>query len=475
MSKTNVSTTGLETKKQPGSRVPHVFVILFFVIVLAAVATYLVTPGEYQRAEDARGRMIVVDGTYHAVEAAPAKFMAIFQSIYKGMHEAADIIFYIFIVGGSFGVLRATNVIEGAVGSISRKMAGREKILIPVFMLFFSLAGAMLGLAEETIPYITIMVPLVMMLGFDSITGAAIVLIGTSVGFTAAFMNPFTVGVAQGIADLPLFSGMGLRLIIWFVMLAVSIWYVMRYAEKVKKEPTRSVMYELDRVNKSQVNFQGDEYRLTTRHKLVLIILVATLVTLAVGVSKFGWFIPEIAGLFLLMGILMGVVARMPVNDIAESFIEGCRTLVMGALVVGVARAILVILEDGKVMDTILHSLATGVGSLPGGLTAFGMYLVQCMINYIVPSGSGQAALTMPIMAPLGDLVGVSRQTAVLAFQLGDAISNIFTPTSGYFMAGLALAGIPWVTWAKWILPLILIHYILGAVFVTLAHVIGYS
>ncbi|KQL45995.1 YfcC family protein [Brevibacillus choshinensis] len=457
------------------SRVPHVFVILFSVILLAAIATYVVTPGEYDRAEDANGRMIAVDGSYHSVEAERAGFMDVFQSIYTGMNEASDIIFYIFIVGGSFGILRSTNVIEGAVGSISQRMAGREKLIIPVLMVFFALGGAMLGLAEETIPYITILVPLMLRLGFDSMTGAAIVLLGTSAGFASAFMNPFTVGVAQGIAQIPVFSGLGLRLVMWVVFVGVSIWFVMRYADKVKKDPKSSITYDSDLTMKEKQPQTEQFTGLTGRQKLVLTILLATLVVLAIGVSKLGWYLTEIAGLFLLMGILMGIVSKLSLNNIAEAFIEGCRTLVMGALVVGVARGILVILQDGKIMDTILYGLANAVGSLPSGLTAIGMYIVQCLISYIIPSGSGQAAVTMPIMAPLGDLVGVTRQTAVLAFQLGDGISNIFTPTSGYFMAGLALAGVSWVKWAKWILPLIIGHYLLGALFVTIAHLIGYQ
>ncbi|WP_243647159.1 AbgT family transporter [Scopulibacillus darangshiensis] len=339
-------------------------------------------------------------------------------------------------------------------------------------MTFFSLGGAMLGLAEETIPYITIMVPLALMLGFDSMVGTAIVLLGTASGFTAAFMNPFTVGVAQGIAELPLFSGMGLRIIYWVIFTSVSIAYVMLYARKIKKSPEKSLTYndpiDFNVVDPSEID------KLTLRQKFVLTILIGTLITLAFGVIKFGWYINEIAGLFLLMGVLMGIVSRMPVNDIAENFIEGCKVLVVGALVVGIAHAILIVLQEGKVMDTILHSLSNLIGHFPSEIAAMGMFIAQCFINYIVPSGSGQAALTMPIMTPLSDLVDVSRQTAVLAFQFGDGISNIFTPTSGYFMAALAIAGISWIKWVKWIWPLILIHYGLGAIFVTIAHLTGY-
>lgn len=455
-------------------KVPHVFVILFSVIILAAIMTYLVPAGEYERIENDQGRTIVVDGSYQAVENTPVSFLDIFESIHKGMVSSASIIFYIFIVGGAFGILRASGAIEGAVHSISGKLKGKEHFLIPVLMIFFSLSGAMLGLAEETIPYITIIVPLVIMVGFDSMVGAAIVLLGTSAGFTAAFMNPFTVGVAQGIAEIPIFSGMLLRIIFWVIFLGVSIWYVMRYAKKVKKNPESSLVYLESKEVFGTLEGQGI-VAFTSRHKAAFVVLLISLITLAVGVIKFGWYLTEIAGLFILMGIAIGLVSKMSFSKMAESFINGCQTLVLGALVVGVAYGILVILQEGNIMDSILYGLASAVSSLPSQLSAIGMYIVQCLINYIVPSGSGQAALTMPIMTPLSDLVGVTRQTAVLAFQFGDGISNIFTPTSGYFMAGLALAGISWIKWVKWIWPLILIHYSLGALFVLIAHLIGYQ
>ncbi|KZN99162.1 YfcC family protein [Pseudobacillus badius] len=452
--------------------VPHVYVILFSIIVISAIATYVIPAGQYEQTEDKNGRTIVIDGTYHHVEQSPASFLDVFQSIHQGMLNSASIIFYIFIVGGSFGILHASGAIPAAVGSISKAMKGREYLLIPLLMTFFALSGAMLGLAEETIPYITILVPLMVLIGYDSIVGAAIVLLGTSAGFTAAFMNPFTVGVAQGIAQIPIFSGLGFRIVLWVIFLSVSIWYVMRYANKVKKDPKQSVLY-----GSGIKEFDAPETveELTTRHKLIFLVLLGTLAGLAVGVMKYGWYLTEISGLFLFMGILMGIIAKMKIDAIAEAFIEGCRVIVMGALVVGVANAILVILQDGKVMDTILYGFSSSIGELPSGLAAFGMYIVQCALNFIVPSGSGQAALTMPIMVPLSDLVGVTRQTAVLAFQFGDGISNIFTPTSGYFMAGLALARIPWSKWVKWIFPLIIIHYVLGAIFVTVAHMIGFS
>ncbi|WP_042220577.1 YfcC family protein [Oceanobacillus manasiensis] len=459
----------LTTSEKKKFQFPHVFIILFGFVVLVSVITYFIPAGEFERETNADGRTVVVDGTYNSAEASPIGFLEIFQSIHTGMVQASEIIFFIFLVGGAFGILRATNTLESAFGSLSRKMAGKELWIIPVVMLFFSVGGATFGMAEEAIPFILIMVPVALMMGFDSMVGTAVILVGVYSGFTAAFMNPFTVGVAQGIAELPTFSGMGVRFIFWLVYLGVNITYVMVYARKVKNDPMKSIVYEEDRKREKQTNTL-DQPTLSKRQIAILAILIITLVGLALGVTLQHWYITEIAGLFLLMGVLIGIVARMKVNKIAESFVKGCEELVLGALVVGFAYAILVVLQDTNTIDTILYAVSNVVSGLPSSLSAIGMYFTQSVLNFIVPSGSGQAALSMPIMTPLGDLLGVDRQTAVLAFQFGDGISNIFAPTAGVLMAALAIARISYVKWIKWIWPLILIQYALGAIFVTIAH-----
>ncbi len=462
-----MSTETVKAKKK--FEFPHGFVILFGLMALTALLTYVIPAGEYDRTTDENGRSIVVDGTYHAADSNPTGFMELFESLHIGMVEAAGIIFFIFIVGGTFGIFRATNTIEAAFGSITKKMAGKELYLIPVVMLFFAICGGTWGMAEEAIPFLLIAVPLALMLGFDSITGAAMILAGVYAGFGSAFMNPFTVGVAQGIAGLPTFSGMGVRFVFWLIFVGVTIAYVMLYARKVKKDPTKSLMYEEDlkRVVDPELMQQQT---LTKRQLVILAVLVLTLVGLAFGVILQGWYITEIAALFLIMGIVVGIIGKMRVNQIAESFVKGCEELVMGALIVGFAYGILTILQESHTIDTILYAVSNLVAGLPSGLSALGMFVTQSLLNFIVPSGSGQAAISMPIMAPLGDLVGVSRQTAVLAFQYGDGISNIFTPTAGILLAALAIAKIPWIKWMKWVLPLILIQYALGAIFVTIAH-----
>lgn len=467
----NMSSISLETNSEPKKKfkVPHVYVILMIVVAICAILTYIAPAGEYARVEGPGGRMIVDPTSFTYVDKTPVSLFGYLLSVPKGMAQVAEIIFFIFIVGGSFAVVQATGAIEAGLGRVTKSMAGKERAIIPIVMILFSLGGSVFGMAEETLPFIPIMVTLAIALGFDSITGAAIVLAGAGAGFAGAFMNPFTVGVAQGIAELPLFSGLGFRLVCYLLMVALTTIFIYRYAGKVRKDPTRSLMYEIDKTREDVLDLSVLK-ELTLYHKLVLLVVAGTIALLIFGVIQFGWYIQEISGLFLGMAIVSGVIGRLGLSGTAENLLIGMSNLAGGALVVGFARAILVVLQEGHIMDTLLFSISTAVSQLPSIFAALGMYVFQCLLNYIVPSGSGQAAVSMPIMAPLADLVGVTRQTAVLAYQFGDGISNIFTPTSGYFMAGLALAKIPWDKWAKWILPLILLQYLLGAVLVTVAH-----
>ncbi|MGO1523528.1 MAG: YfcC family protein [Nesterenkonia sp.] len=449
--------------------VPHVYAIIFGLMLVAAAATYIVPAGSFDRVENEAGQEVVVDGSYQTVESSPAGLMDILTSVHAGMVEAAPIIFFIFIVGGSFGVFRATGTADAAVSRIAEKTKGREIIVIPLLMTFFAIGGAIFGLAEETIPYILIVTPLAIMLGYDSLVGAAIVLVGAASGFAAAFMNPFTIGVAQEISGLPIFSGLVPRLVFWAIFVSVGIAYVTWYAVRVRKNPHRSPMYNEDR-ERTDIE-PAEAAPMGPRHIANVVVLLLTISILAGGVMLYGWYIPEISGLFLAMGLVMALIGGLGFTETAEAFIDGFLAMTMGALVIGLAYAVLTIMQNGNIMDTMINSMANSVSQLPTELSALGMYGAQSLTNFAVPSGSGQAALTMPIMAPLSDLVGVDRQTAVLAFQFGDGISNIFTPTSGYFMAALAAAGVSWVKWIQWIWPLLLMWYALGGVFVLVAHV----
>ncbi len=458
----------VEKKKR---RIPHVYVILLAVVAICAILTYIVPAGQYGMMEAASGREVVDPNSFEWVENTPVGLMGYFKAVPDGLVETASIIFFIFIVGGAFAVVNATGAIEAGIGEITRKMQGKERAIIPVIVIVFSLGGAVFGMAEETLPFIPIMVTLAIALGFDSLTGIGMVLAGAGAGFAGAFMNPFTIGVAQGIAELPLFSGMGFRFIGYVVMVSLVIAFLYRYAGKVKHNPELSPMYEFDKTREDKLDLSDIE-EFTPQKKRVLIVVLLTIALLIFGVIQYGWYIQELAALFLGMGIVTALVGGLGFNGFAEELIEGMANIAGGAMVVGFARAILVVLEAGNILDTILYVSSNFLTTLPSSVSALGMYVFQCLLNFIVPSGSGQAAVSMPILAPLSDLVGVTRQTAVLAYQYGDGISNIFTPTSGYFMAGLALAKIPWDKWAKWFAPLLLVEYAFGAIFVFIAHMI---
>ncbi|WP_232696887.1 YfcC family protein [Brevibacillus daliensis] len=450
----------------------NVFVLLMGILVIATLFTYLIPAGEYARLE-VNGRSVVDADSFHFVESSPVHPFDLLTSIHRGLEESAGIIFFVLMVGGTYGILNKTGAMESLVAQMALRLRNQEKWLIPIMMLFFGICGSLMAMAEETLPYLALMIPLAMALGFDVITGTAIVLIGAQIGFSTALINPFTIGVAQQIAELPMFSGVVFRICLFVVLYIVSVWFVYRYAMKVKKNPERgffvdSGLYQIDmeEIKKNKVTLQ---------HKLVLLSFLMALGMIAFGVMKNGWFITEIASIFLLLGLIAGIVCRFSGKEIVTSFMQGASTLIEGALVIGFARGILIILQDGMIMDTILYYSALAIQNIPAAFTAVGMFILQCFLSIIVPSGSGQAALTMPIMTPLADLVGITRQTAVLAFQFGDGLTNIVTPTSGYFMAGLALARIPWGRWIKWIWPLICIQFIIGACAVVIAQLIRYG
>lgn len=453
------------------SKIPHTFVILFGVIVLMVILTYVIPSGTFDRQTNDTGTTVVINGTYHQTSTSPASFLDIFTAIFDGMVSSADIIFLLLIVGGAFGILGKTGAIEGLFNKILKKLSGKEIYLIPVLMTFFAVCGATFGMAEESIPYLIILLPFLLKIGFDSIVAVATPLIGTTIGWAGSFTNPFNVGVAQGIAELPLFSGMMVRICLLVILLVVSTIYVMRYAKKVLENPDKSLVYKEDQLKDITVP-ESHNHHLTKRNILILSLFVITIVIIPIGIIDYGWYMKEMAALFLLMGILMGLIAKMNYNEIADAFTNGCKDLIVAALSVGLAHSAVVILQDTNTIDTIVHSLSSLIESLPSAYAAMGMLGVQSAINYIISSGSGQAALTMPIMVPLSDMLEVSRQTAVLAFQFGDGISNSLTPTNGYLMAGLAIAGVSWFKWARFLLPLIIVQYVIGAIFVLIVHLL---
>ncbi|SNT46134.1 Uncharacterized membrane protein YfcC, ion transporter superfamily [Bacillus sp. OK838] len=464
-----VVSLGTSGKKE---RKINVFVLLLCILAIATLFTYILPAGEFARIE-ADGRTTVDANSFKWIESAPVGLFDMIKAIHTGMVEAGNIIFFLLIIGGFFGVLRATGTVDVLIGTMARKLAKREKLLIPVVMLFFAVGGSLMGMAEETLAYLPLIIPLALALGFDTITGTAIVIVGVMSGFTTAVMNPFTVGLAQGIAELPMFSGMGFRLILFVIVYLVSVLYIYRYAMKVKKNPYIGIYGKYTKEESENLLQSGA--KLTARHKFILVAFLINYIVLAFGVIKFQWYMTEIAALFIVLTIVIGIIGKLSADHIVNSFTNGSAALLGGALIIGVSRAILVVLNEGHIVDPMLHQVAESIQHIPALLSVAGMYSFQTLIHFILASGTGHAMLTMPIMVPLADLLDITRQTAVLSFSFADGIGNMIFPTATTLMAGLAIAGISWTKWAKWILPLVLIQYLIGLVAVIIAHFIGYG
>ena len=457
-------------------KIPPTLVLIFSIIVVFGMLTWIVPAGEFKRTEK-EGRTVVVPGTYTQIASQPQGIGKILEAPVKGFSQAAYVIVLVFIAGASFGVVNATGAVNSGIevlaGAVERSTV-LQKAMIPILMALFSLAGATFGMSEEVLAFILIFIPFARALGYDSIVGVAIPFVGAGTGFASAFLNPFTVGVAQGIADLPLFSGIGFRLVMWVVFTALAIVFVSRYAARVKKNPGLSPVFSLDndRGEKKDPTLLG---ALSSRQKVVLLVLAATLVSLVVGALKFDWYITEIGALFLGMGILAGIVGRLSMKEFSDSFVSGAKDMLTAALVVACSRGILVIATEGKIIDTILDAMTGLVRQAHPVISAYAMLVVQFTLHFLVPSGSGQAALSMPIMTPLADLLGITRQTAVLVFQYGDGFNSLILPTSGVTMGVLAIAKIPYEKWLKWVIPLQVILYGVGMIFIAIAVMIKWG
>ncbi|MBQ9417709.1 MAG: YfcC family protein [Bacteroidales bacterium] len=454
-------------------RIPHTFTLVFALIVLSAVLTWVLPAGEFQR-QTVDGREVVVGDSFHRVERAPQTWQ-VFSALFNGFVDKADIIIFILMVGGAFWILNNSHAIDVGVMAFLRRVQklsryklirklGVENIIITLVMLMFSLFGAVFGMSEETIAFVVVFIPLAIRMGYDSLVGVCMCYVAAHVGFAGAMLNPFTVGIAQGIADLPLFSGLEYRLACWAVLTVVGIAFVLWYAHRVKAKPERSPVHQIDDYWRQRMQ-SSEEATLTLRQRLILLLLAATIVALVVGVLKFGWYIAEISALFLAMGIVSGILDRQSADDIAKLFLAGCKDILSAALVVGLASGIIFILRDGRVVDTLLYGLTRSLAGAGEVASLGAMYLFQTLLNVVMPSGSAKAALTMPIMTQFADLIGISRQTTVLAFQFGDGFTNMLTPTSGVLIGVLGMARIPYGTWLRWvwrfILGLILIGFLL--------------
>lgn len=442
----------------------NVLVLILAIITATAILTWIVPGGQYDRIEKGH-RSVVVADSFKTVPANPQGIGRILISPVEGFKQGAEVIIFLFMIGGVFAVIQKTGAITGFLqrtGYMFTKKPHLKKFFIPVMMFLFSLGGATFGMCEEIIAFVPIFVPLALSLGYDSVVGMAVPFMGAAAGFAAAFANPFTIGVAQGIAELSMYSGRNYRIFVWVVVTSVITAFVMRYGKKVYKNPAISPMYEEDKAKRHNLHMDNSRQEpFTLAHKIIIGLFVSSIILIIFGATKKGWYIAEISGLFFGLAIVCSIVAGIKINEFADTFIAGAKDMVYVALIIAFARAILVIASDVNILDTLLYTAGKVVSGAHPIIAAQAMMGVQTVINFFIPSGSGQAALTMPVMAPLADVLGVSRQVAVLAYQFGDGFNPIL-PTSPVTMAVIGMAGIAYTKWLKWVMPLMIVWFVLA-------------
>ena len=514
-------------------KIPHTFVIVFAVIVIAAISTWFVQGGEYSRTlkqlPDGSTKNIIVPESYTVVDSHPQTWQ-IFSAFFLGFVAKADIIVFILLIGGAFWILNESKAIDVAILSflrITKKMErnriirwlGVNNIIMVLIMIMFSFFGSVFGMAEETIAFIIIFVPLAISIGYDSIVGICLCFFAAGLGFAGATLNPFTIGIAQGLSDIPLFSGLEYRIFCWIVITSIGIAFILIYAARIRKDPQKSPVYNEDQYWRNKRAEENEQVRYETPfsawiifaillvvmiiystfyftstltvgqakislpvipvltglfaitgvialrksvHFFILDLFIFTILYLVAGVMGYQWYVLEIATLFFVMGISSGIAMSYSANRITELFLAGVKDILSAAMVVGMAGGIIIILQNGKVIDPMLHGVADSMKDVGkyGSLSI--MYAIQTLINVVITSGSAKAALTMPIMAPFSDLIHVSRQATVMAYQLGDGFTNLITPTSATLVGVLGVAKIPFEKWVKWVWPLIVLLILVG-------------
>ena len=454
---------------------PNTYIIIIIMMIVAVLLTWIIPSGEFDRVKDEVSKQsIIIPGTFKYIENNPISLFKIPVYIMKGLAKASDIVFLVIIVGGAFNIIIETGMFQSFAGRLTKVFSNKEVLIIPAFSTIFALACTTMGV-NTFIGFAPIAVIIARSIGYDAIVGVSMVALGGAIGFSTGTFNPFTTGVAQSLAGLPIFSGLGYRFICLVVFLIVTNIYIIWYAKKVKANPESSVVYEMEQENKKIEVSEKQHDKIEGKHYLVLLIVIACFVLLVYGSQNWKWKLQENAAMFIWMGVLSGFAYGFGPSKIAEEFTKGARKLVYGALMIGMANGISLILTDGKILDTTVQYLGGLLVALPSYLQAAGMFLMQLLINGLITSGSGQAAATMPIMLPVADIIGMTKQTAVLAFNFGDGLSNYILPTSSALMGFIAMVGISYSNWMKFMWRLFLIWIVVGAVLVIIANSINYG
>ncbi|MGO1653171.1 YfcC family protein [Senegalia sp. (in: firmicutes)] len=451
------------------------FIIMISVIILVTLATYVVSPGAFERIEEA-GKTILVPGSFHSTNQKPLSLLSMFQAIPNGLVGSADIMFLVMLVGGSLEVYNRTGSIDKGISKIVEKSdkIGSRTILIGI-MILFALIGGFLGWAEQIIPFIPIIVSLTLALGYDSLVGVAASGLITLISFSASPTNVYTVGIAHEIAGLPMFSGMGARLIVLVVFNLVAMTFILRYASKVKKDPSKSLMKDIDVSSLEKDYSEANKEKMTKNQIISLIVFGVTFIVAIYGVSQLGWSLNDLTAAFIFSGVVAGLICKLAPVEIVNGFLDGAKASFNGAMVIGVARGIQWSLEEGGLVDPLINALSKPLMGLPTWATAIGVFLIIALLNGLIPSGSGKAMAFMPILIPLADLVGITRQTMVLAYQFGDGITNSLWFTYGTLLIFLSLGKVPLKKWYKFVIPIQATLFVIACIFLIIATSVGYG
>ena len=455
-------------------QLPHTVIILAGVALFMVILTHVVPAGEYDRIVNAQGTTVVDPDSFHYIEPSPVGFLGFITAFPRGFVESAQIIAMSLFLGAGFQILTTIGLIDILISNIAAKFQNKRVLAIPMLMIIFATINAFIGMDELNLIYVPIILPLMLKLGFDSMTAIGTVILGTISGFTAAFTNPFTVAVAQKLCGLPLYSGWQFRVFVFIVVLSIGITYVSLYARKVLADPTKSLTYEEDRERREIVmrNESAAPKEMSGRLKIAGIYSILIFVVMIGGIINLGWDMNEMAGLFVVLGVGAGLIAGLDSRKMCDEMIKGAESCLSAGIYICLARAISVIMTDGAITDTIVHAMQGLLVNLPAHITIVGVLICVSIINFFIISGSGKAVVLFPILTPLADICGITRQTAVVAYQLGDGFTNYFYPTGGILMACLGMVNIPWNKWAKFYLPLLAMWYVAAVAFVIIAQII---
>jgi uncharacterized ion transporter superfamily protein YfcC len=485
-----MSATTSKAEPEPGRKrklaLPSAYTILFALIVLAAIATWVVPAGTYDLDEEGSP----LPGTYHEVDAKPQRILvdsitAPINGLYgienaKGninyynsgtLFGAIDVALFIIVIGGFLGVTMKTGAIQAGIGKLVQRLRGRERLMIPILMTVFAIGGTTYGMAEESLAFYVLVITVMIAAGYDALTGAAVVLLGCGIGTMGSTINPFATGIASGFADVSISDGLLGRLVILVVGLAIGIWFVMRYAERVKRDPAASMVYDMKAANEAHFRAQGESGEsgaagdLTGTQKLILVVFGLAFVMMmygvipwedmGVGLPTWWWWFPEMTASFLLFSVVIGVIAGMREGELTTTFVEGAKDLLGVALIIGIARGITVIMNNGEITDTVLHWAEVALEDVGQSGFAVVMYALFLPLSLLIPSSSGLATVAMPIMAPLAGFVDVPAELVVTAYQSANGLMNLFIPTSAVVMGGLAIARVPYGSYLRWVWPLL--------------------